>query len=108
MLGAATLIAISMIPFLTSIHGKLISSLLISPPIGFAPWVALRQITLISVISVNTIPAGLLTGIHSPFFTLWENLGDESTLGLTPVIATLTFLVGLVQWLLWRGRFARA
>jgi hypothetical protein len=107
-LGVAAIGALSLIPFLTSIRGRFVSSLIIGLPIGFAQWMALRRIAPISGIWVITISAGVLTGIDSPILGMWGFLGDESILGLTAGIATFAFLVGLAQWLFLRGRFARS
>ncbi len=58
-IGALILI----IPFLTSIPGMLVSSLIIGLPIGFAQWIALRRVAPISILWVLTISAGLLWGL---------------------------------------------
>jgi len=42
-LGVAAIGALSLIPFLTSIPGMLVSSLIIGLPIGFAQWIVLRH-----------------------------------------------------------------
>jgi hypothetical protein len=107
-LGVAAVGALSLIPFLTSIRGRLVSTLIIGLPIGFAQWMALRRIAPISGIWVITISAGLLMGIDNPILGMWGFLDDESILGLTAGAATFAFLLGLAQWLFLRGRFARS
>lgn len=107
-LGVAAVGALSLVRFLTSIRGVPVSSLIIGLPIGLAQWLALRRIAPVSPIWVITISAGLLIGIDSPILGLWGFLGDESVLSLTAGIASIAFLVGLAQWFLLRGRFARS
>jgi hypothetical protein len=107
-LGVAAVGALSLIPFLTSIRGRLVSTLIIGLPIGFAQWMALRRIAPISGIWVITISAGLLMGIDNPILGMWGFLDDESILGLTAGAATFAFLLGLAQWLFLRDRFPRS
>ncbi|MCK5635542.1 MAG: hypothetical protein KAI06_10660 [Anaerolineales bacterium] len=106
LLGVAAIGALSLIPFLTSIRGRLVSSLIIGLPIGFAQWLALRRIAPISVLWVLTISAGLLLGINSPISEIisgiWGFLDDESVLSLTLATTTIGVIVGFAQWLfLW-------
>jgi hypothetical protein len=112
LLGVAAIGALSLIPFLTSIPGMLVSCLLIGLPIGFAQWIALRRVAPISILWVLTISAGLLLGlvvINSPIPVLpWGFLDDESVLSLTAACTTIAFFVGLAQWLLLRGHFTRS
>jgi hypothetical protein len=107
-LGVAAVGALSLIPFLTSIRGRLVSTLIIGLPIAFAQWMALRRIAPISGIWVITISAGLLMGIDNPILGMWGFLDDESILGLTAGAATFAFLLGLAQWLFLRDRFPRS
>lgn len=108
LLGVAAIGALSLIPFLTSFRGRLVSTLIIGLPIGFVQWMALRRVAPVSAIWVITISVGLLMGIDSPLLGMWAFLGDESIPGLTAGAATFAFLVGLAQWFLLRGRFARS
>ena len=112
LLGVAAIGALSLIPFLTSIPGMLVSSLIIGLPIGFAQWIALRRVAPISILWVLTISAGLLLGlvvINSPIPVLpWGFLDDESVLSLTAACTTIAFFVGLAQWLLLRGHFTKS
>jgi hypothetical protein len=111
-LGVAVVGLLSLFPFLTSIRGKLVSSLLIGLPIGFAQWLALRRIAPISVLWVLTIPIGLVIGllvVNSPILGGFLGfLDDESVLALTMVTATFGLFVGLAQWLILRGHFEKS
>jgi hypothetical protein len=111
-LGVATIGVLSLIPFLTSIPGILVSSLLIGLPIGLAQWIALRRIAPISILWVLTIFAGLVMGlvvVNSPMpLAILSDADDESVLSLTAAFATIGLLVGLVQWLFLRGHFAKS
>ena len=112
LLGVAAIGALSLIPFLTSIRGMLVSSLIIGLPIGFAQWIALRRVAPISILWVLTISAGLLLGlevINSPIYGgIWGFLEDESVLSLTAACTTIGLLVGLAQWLFLRGHFTKS
>ena len=111
LLGVAAIGALSLIPFLTSIRGMLVSSLIIGLPIGFAQWIALRRVAPISILWVLTISAGLLLGlVVSPILAgiFWGFLDDESVLSLTAAYTTIGLLVGLAQWLFLRGHFTKS
>ena len=111
LLGVAAIGALSLIPFLTSIPGMLVSSLIIGLPIGFAQWIALRRVAPISILWVLTISAGLVLGlVVSPILAgiFWGFLDDESVLSLTAAYTTIAFFVGLAQWLLLRGHFTKS
>ena len=111
LLGVAAIGALSLIPFLTSIPGMLVSSLLIGLPIGFAQWIALRRVAPISILWVLTISAGLVLGlVVSPILAgiFWGFLDDESVLSLTAAYTTIGLLVGLAQWLFLRGHFTKS
>ena len=100
LLGVAAIGALSLIPYLTSIPGMLVSSLIIGLPIGFAQWIALRRVAPISILWVLTISAGLLLGlVVSPILAgiFWGFLDDESVLSLTAACTTIAFFVGLAQ-----------
>ena len=111
-LGVATIGVIRLIPYLTSIPGMLVSSLLIGLPIGFTQWIVLRRIAPISILWVLTISAGLILGlvvVNSPMAVgVWGFLDDESVLSLTAAPTTIGLLVGLVQWLFLRRHFAKS
>ena len=63
-LGVAAIgVLILILPFLKSIPGMLVSSLIIGLPIGFAQWIALRRVAPISILWVLTISAGLILGL---------------------------------------------
>jgi hypothetical protein len=111
LLGVAAIGALSLIPFLTSIPGMLVSSLIIGLPIGLAQWIALRRVAPISILWVLTISAGLLLGlVVSPILAgiFWGFLDDESVLSLTAAYTTIGLLVGLAQWLFLRGHFTKS
>jgi hypothetical protein len=113
LLGVAAIAAITFtLPFLTSIRGRLVSSLIIGLPIGFAQWIALRRVAPISILWALTISAGLLLGVaainNSPIPGIWGFLDDESVLALTAACTTIGLLVGLVQWLFLRGQFTKS
>jgi len=110
LLGVAAIGGLSIIPFLTSIPGIMVSSLIIGLPIGFAQWIALRRVTPISILWVLTISAGLLLGlVVSPILAgIWGFLDDESVLSLTAAYTTIGLLVGMAQWLFLRGHFTKS
>ena len=110
LLGVAAIGALSRIPFLTSIRGMPVSSLIIGLPIGFAQWMALRRVAPISILWVLTISTGLLLGlVVSPILGgIWGFLEDESVLSLTAAYTTIGLLVGLAQWLFLRGHFTKS
>jgi hypothetical protein len=111
LLGVAAIGALSLIPYLTSIPGMLVSSLVIGLPIGFAQWIALRRVAPISILWVLTISAGLLLGlVVSPILAgiFWGFLDDESVLSLTAAYTTIGLLVGMAQWLFLRGHFTKS
>ncbi len=109
LLGFAAMGAITLFfPFLTSIRGRLVSSLLIGLPIGFAQWIALRRVAPISILWAVTISAGLILGlVVGPILAgaFWGLLDDESVLSLTAAYTIIGLCVGLVQWLFLRGHF---
>lgn len=107
-LGVAAVGALAFIPFVTSIHSRLVSSLIIGLPIGFAQWIALRRVAPISSIWVLTISAGLLLGISNPLSGIWGLLDDESVLSLTIGCATVGLFVGLAQWFFLRRHFVKS
>lgn len=109
-LGVAAIWAlIFILPFLTFIPGKLVSSLSIGLPIGFAQWIALRRVAPISILWVLTIPTGLILGlvvINSPITVgFLDFLDDESIPSLTAACMTIGLLVGLAQWIFLWGHF---
>jgi hypothetical protein len=112
LLGVAAIgVLVLILPFLTSIPGMLVSSLIIGLPIGFAQWIALRRVVPISILWTLTISAGLLLGlvvINSPISGIWGFLEDESVLSLTAAYTTIGLLVGLAQWLFLWGHFTRS
>jgi len=109
-LGVAAIGVLALIPFLTSIRGRLVSSLLIGLPLGFAQWMALRRIAPISILWVLTISAGLLLAlVVSPLLAgILGFQSDESVLALTTAYTTIGLFVGLAQWLFLRGHFAKS
>jgi hypothetical protein len=111
-LGVAAIGALSLIlPFLKSIPGMLVSSLIIGLPIGFAQWIALRRVAPISILWVLTISAALLLGhVVRPILAgvFWGFLDDESVLSLTAAYTTIGLLVGMAQWLFLRGHFTKS
>ena len=111
LLGVAAITVLTLIlPFLTSIRGRLVSSLIIGLPIGLAQWIALRRVAPISILWILTISAGLLLGlVVGPLLAgIWGSLDDESVLSLTLAYTTIGLLVGLAQWLFLRGHFTRS
>lgn len=85
LLGVAAIGALILIlSILTSVHGVLVSSLIIGLPIGFAQWIALRRVAPISILWVLTISAGRLLGlVVSPILAgIWGFQSAESVLSL--------------------------
>ncbi len=111
LLGVAAIGALSFFfPFLKSIPGRLVSSLMIGVPIGLAQWIALRRVAPISILWALTISAGLILGLEAgPIFSgIWGNLDDESVIAMTFFCTTIGFLVGLVQWIFLWGYFSKS
>ncbi len=113
LLGVAAIGALILIlPFLKSIPGVLVSSLIIGLPIGFAQWIALRRVAPISILWVLTISVGLILGLRfgPNLGGIWGflDLDDESVLALALGPATIGLLVGLMQWLFLRGHFSKS
>jgi hypothetical protein len=111
LLGVAAIFALSLIlPFLVSIHGMLVSSLIIGLPIGFAQWIALRRVAPISILWALTISVGLYLGlVVIPILgKIWGFHDDESVLSLTVGYTTIGLLVGLAQWLFLPGQFTKS
>jgi hypothetical protein len=113
LLGVASIAVLPLIlPSLTYIHGMFVSTLIIGLPIGLAQWIALRRVAPISILWVLTISAGLFLGlvvVNGPIYGgTWGFLDDESILSLTAACTTIGLLVGLAQWLLLRGHFAKS
>ncbi len=110
-LGVAAIGLITLIlPFLMSIRGIWVSSLIIGLPIGSAQWLALRRLAPISILWVLTIFAGQILGhLAGPKIAglLWGSLDDESVVSLTAFVTTFGLFVGLAQWLFLRGHFSR-
>ena len=110
LLGVAAIGGLSLIPFLTSIPGILVSSLIIGLPIGFVQWIVLRRVAPISILWVLTVSAGLLLGLVAiPILGgIWGSPDDESVLSLTAAYTTIGLLVGMAQWLFLRGHFTKS
>ncbi len=74
LLGVAAIGALSRIPYLTSIPGMLVSSVIIGLPIGFTQWIALRRVAPVSIfMGLHYFRwSGLGIGGHS---NNWQNLG---------------------------------
>jgi hypothetical protein len=108
LLGVVAIGALGLIPFPTSSHGLLVSSLIIGLPLGFAQWAALRRVAPISILWTLTISTGLFLGIGSSISGIWGFLEDESVLSLTAAFTSIGILVGFVQWLFLRGHFAKS
>lgn len=106
-IGVAAVGALTLIPFLTSIHGMLVILLMILP-LGFAQWIALRRVAPISILWVLTISAGVLLFINIPISGIWGFLDDESVLSLTAGFITIGLFVGFAQWFFLRGHFAKS
>ena len=112
LLGVATLgVLIFVFPYIQSIPGMVVSSLIIGLPIGFAQWIALRRVAPISILWTLTITAGLLLGlvmINSPIFGIWGFLENESILSMAVTCTIIGLFVGLGQWSFLRGHFTQS
>ena len=109
-LGVAALGALIVIlPFLTTIPGMVISTLIIGLPIGLAQWIAIRRLAPISILWIFTISIGLLLalGILRALPT-GELVDDESIAVLTAGFAVMGFTTGLIQWFLLRRQFTKS
>jgi len=111
LLGVAASAGLSLLlSYLTSIHGLLVSALIIGLPIGFAQWIALRRVAPISILWAITISVGLFLGlVVSPILArIWGFQDDESVISMTAAYTTMGLLVGLAQWIFLRGQFTGA
>jgi hypothetical protein len=115
----ANLLAVAIISLLPFIHplvlpirgGMFVSSLIIGLPIGLAQWMALRRVAPISLVWIFSISFALplaLVIINSPIFLgAFGFFGDESAIALIDY-AVIGLVVGLIQWVLLRGHFAKS
>jgi hypothetical protein len=111
LLGVAAIGAIILVlPFLTSIRGMPVSSLVIGVPIAFAQWIVLRRLAPVSILWVLTISAGLILGIvlGPKLAVLWAFADDESVLALTAGTTTIGLFVGLIQTVFLRSQFPKS
>jgi len=113
----ANLLAVVLVAVASLIHppalpirsGMLVGSLIIGFPIGLAQWVALRRVAPISVLWIFSISLALplaLVILNNPIFLgAIGFLEDESIVALMIGYAVVGLVVGLIQWVLLRGRF---
>jgi hypothetical protein len=108
-LGVLAVAALSLISSLTTINGRLVSSLMIGLPIGVAQWLALRRVARVSILWVLTVSAGLLVGVAAaPILGGLPGLqDDESVLALTVAYVVIGLLIGAAQWVFLRNYFTR-
>lgn len=115
----ANLLAVVFVAFASLMHlpalpgrgGMLVASLVIGFPIGLAQWIALRRAAPISplwILSVSVaLPLGLVI-VNSPMFLgAFGSLGDESIIAIVMAYAVIGLVVGLIQWVLMWGHFAK-
>jgi hypothetical protein len=96
-------------PFLMAVSGFVVSTFIISIPISFAQWIALRRILQNSIWWILSVPVGLLLAVLINKVIpggLWEILNDESTAVLTFLYLVMGFTIGLPQWLILRRQFS--
>ncbi|MEN8173447.1 MAG: hypothetical protein ABFS03_11280, partial [Chloroflexota bacterium] len=99
------------IPQKLLMSGIVVSTLLISIPIGFAQWTALRRILNTSFLWIFTVQVGFLLAILIKNLIpdrLWELVDDESIAVLTAGYLVIGFAVGLPQWLVLRQQLPRS
>jgi hypothetical protein len=106
-LGASLLV----IPSIMSISGIVSSTLIITIPIAFAQWIALRRILQTSILWILTIPIGLLLGILFNRVIpvgLWQVVDNDSIAALTAGYFLIGFAIGLPQWLILRRQLPKS
>jgi hypothetical protein len=106
-LGASLLV----IPSIMSISGIVSSTLIITIPIAFAQWIALRRILQTSILWILTIPIGLLLGILFNRVIpvgLWQVVDNDSIAALTAGYLLIGFAIGLPQWLILRRHISKS
>ena len=106
-LGASLLV----IPSIMSISGIVSSTLIITIPIAFAQWIALRRILQTSILWILTIPIGLLLGILFNRVIpvgLWQVVDNDSIAALTAGYFLIGFAIGLPQWLILRRHISKS
>ena len=110
LLGVAALGALIVIlPFLTTIPGMVVSTLIIGLPIGLAQWIAIRRLAPISILWIFTISIGLLLAlVIIRAVPMGEMVDDESIAALTAGFAVMGFTTGLIQWFLLRRQFTKS
>lgn len=99
------------LPSLSAVSGLLSTTLIISLPLSFAQWGALRRILPVSGLWILTIPLSVLVFVllirEIPEY-YWGFLGTETLPVLTAFGVSIGFLIGLPQWLLLRRVCERA
>jgi len=111
-LGIGAVAALPLVfPSIISIDNEVLATFIVSIPISLAQWLALRTFSRISVLWIFTIPVSILLYIFI-IRIIPEGLRNiangESITVLTSVYLLIGFIIGLLQWLILRGQFARS
>jgi len=98
-------IVLLVFPSLISKSGLLGSVLIISIPVSFAQWIALRRFFPISIFWIFTIPLGLLAAIQMMEFlpnSIWDYVNGEALSTLFVSYLIIGFIISLPQWIILR------
>jgi hypothetical protein len=96
-------------PSIMKFSGLVATILIITIPISFAQWIALRRILQTSLLWILTLPIGLLLSILLNRVIpdgLWQIVDDESIATLTTIYLVIGFTIGLPQWLILRQQLS--
>ena len=100
-----------LVPSLSAVSGLLSTTLIVSLPLSFAQWAALRRILPVSELWIFSIPLSVLVFVllirEIPEY-YWGFLGTETLLVLTAFGVGIGFLIGLPQWWMLRKVCERA
>jgi hypothetical protein len=116
--GAANIVGLSvpplilfLVPSLSAVSGLLSTTLIVSLPLSFAQWAALRRILPVSGFWIFSMPLSILVFVliirQIPEY-YWGFLGTETLPVLTIFGMGIGFLIGLPQWLMLRKVCERA
>jgi hypothetical protein len=116
--GAANIVGLSvpplilfLVPSLSAVSGLLSTTLIVSLPLSFAQWAALRRNLPVSGFWIFSMPLSILVFVliirQIPEY-YWGFLGTETLPVLTIFGMGIGFLIGLPQWLMLRKVCERA
>ena len=98
-------------PSLLSISSVVITILIITIPISFAQWIALRRMLNTSILWILTIPIGIPLGVLAIRIIpdgVWQVTDDESIATLTALYFLIGLVTGFLQWLILRSQLSKS